>query len=243
MNILGKFGFLMVIAGLGASTVHAQSAATLSGRIGTVEVQRGGAWTEARFSEEISPGERVRTGDRSSAAVELGPGKVATLAENTEIEVRDGAGSLSVRLVSGNMRVVSASDIQVSARDTTPESAARPLDLDLGSHKLNLTITGRTGPIIIRGDEKSTKRGSQPEVNPSQYGIPFGYSNMYGNPFGFSGFYTYPFVFGNPGFVQPTIQNPYSGITPGQIIPPMTDPLRPPVHFPITTFPNRTPIR
>ena len=247
MKNLKQFGFSLLIAGLSVGTLSAQSAATLSGRIGTVEVQRRGAWTEARFSEQISPGERVRTGDRSSAAIDLGPGKVATLAENTEVEVRDGGGdSLNVRLESGNMRVVSASDVQVSARDTAAESSARrPLDLDRGSQadELNLTITGRTGPIIIRGDAGSTKRGSQPEVNPSQYGVPFGYSNIYGNPFGFSGYYTYPFVFGNPGFVQPTIQNPYSGITPGQVIAPMTDPLRPPVHFPIDTFPNRAPFK
>jgi len=240
---------LLLVAGWSVGTLSAESFATLSGRIGTVEVQRQGAWMQARFSEQISPGERVRTGNRSSAAIELGGGKVATMAENTEIEVRDGGGdSLNVRLASGNMRVVSASDNPVSARDWTPQSAPRPVDLDVGNQAdtLNLTISGRTGSIVIRGDENSTQRGpqpAQPQVNPAQYGIPFGYSNIYGAPFGFSGFYTYPFVFANPGGVQPTIQNPYSGITPGQIVPPMTDPLRPPVHFPIDTFPNRTPIR
>src|SRR5213592_4647272 len=132
MRNLRQFGFLLLVAGWSVGTLSAESFATLSGRIGTVEVQRQGAWMQARFSEQISPGERVRTGNRSSAAIELGGGKVATMAENTEIEVRDGGGdSLNVRLASGNMRVVSASDNPVSARDSTPQSAPWPVDLDV----------------------------------------------------------------------------------------------------------------
>ncbi|PYS53413.1 MAG: hypothetical protein DMG13_12730 [Acidobacteria bacterium] len=245
MKIVRMFGFLMLIAALSVISVNAQSAAKVSGRIGTVEIQRGGTWTEARSSEQISPGEKVRTGNRSSAAIDLGPGKVATLAENTQIELRDGADSLNVRLESGNMRVVSAADLPVSARDTTPETPARPSDLDYQADGLNLTVNGgaaRTSTIIIRGND-ARRSSPQPDANLPQYGIPFGYSNMYGNTLGYSGFYSYPYVFANPGFVYPNIQNPYSGIMPGQIIPPMTNPMRPAVHFPIETFPNRTPIR
>jgi hypothetical protein len=247
----------MLIAALSAIPLNAQSAAKLTGRIGTIEVQRGGTWMQARTGEEIKPGERIRTANRSSAAVELGPGKVAALAENSEMEVRDSGGSLGVRLESGNMRVISASDIQVSVRDATLETAARPLDIDLGyqEDRLNLTVNGgavRTGTIIIRGAGDSSKRSYASDANRPQYGIPFGYSNMYGNSFGYSNiygnsfgypnFYSYPYAtFANPGFVQPNVQNPYSGIMPGQIIAPMSDPLRPPVHFPIDTFPNRPP--
>ncbi|PYR96321.1 MAG: hypothetical protein DMG12_26570 [Acidobacteria bacterium] len=247
MKSLRMLGFLLLIAGFSVVTVKAESAATLSGRIGNIQVQRNGAWMEARTGEQINPGEKVRTANGSAAAVELGPGKVVTLSENTQIEVRSSDGSLSVRLESGNMKVVSASDIQVSARDTTLQSAARPLDIDLGyqADKLNLTVNAgavRTGPIIIRGTEDSAKRSYAPAANPPQYGIPFGYSNIYGNSFGYPNAYSYPYmIFANPGFAQPNVQNPYSGIMPGQIIAPMSDPLRPPVHFPIDTFPNRPP--
>ena len=48
--------------------------------------------------------------------------------------------------------------------------------------------------------------------------------------------YFYPYViYGNTG-VQ---AQPFTGYTPGQVVPPMTDPLRPPVHYPVNPFPVR----
>lgn len=48
--------------------------------------------------------------------------------------------------------------------------------------------------------------------------------------------YFYPYViYGNLG-VQ---AQPFAGYAPSQVIPPMTDPLRPPVHYPVNPFPVR----
>src|SRR5262245_48736612 len=179
MKSLRMLGFFALIAALSTVTLNAQSEAMLSGRIGTVEIQRSGAWMEAQTGEQISVGDRIRTATGSSAAVDLGPGKVVTLAANTQIELRESGGSLSARLERGNMKVVSASDLQVSGRDTTPEGAPRTVEIDLGSlaDSVNLTVNpgAGTGPIVSRGSEDSARRTSAAGGN--------GNSPMFGNTF------------------------------------------------------------
>jgi hypothetical protein len=209
--------------------------ATLTGKIGTVEVQRGGQWMPLQVGEQIESAQRIRTGVASSAAVELGSGKVVTLGESTLVEIAESNGTPAVRLETGRMKVVAVQDIQVSAKDTTLQAAEKPLDLEIGyqADRLNLTvITGavQTGPVIIRGAQDSSKRSYVADSRRAGFSNTLTYPNM---------FYVYPQIFYGAPVAAPAQQrNPYNGINPAQIVTPMTDPLRPPVHFPINPFPR-----
>lgn len=225
------------VAALSAQS-NPQSSARLVARSGTVEVQRGNAWSPVNPGDAVNPGERVRTGANSSAAIELGPGKIITLGEQTEVQVRQANGSPIVQLESGNMKVVSAENIQVAAKDTVLESTERPLDMELGyqADRLNLTVISgavRNGPLTIRGAQDSSKRVF----------IADGRWRAQGNALTYPGVYFYPYViYANPngflpqnvppqgGIVPPVVLNPtHPAYRPDQIVPPMTDPLRPPV--------------
>ena len=232
----------LLIAVLSVATLsaqsNAQSAARLVARSGMVEIQRGTAWTAVNPGEIVNAGERVRTGTNSSAAIELGPGKIITLSERTEVQVRQGDGAPIVQLETGNMKVVSAEIIQVAAKETVLESIERPVDMELGyqADRLNLTvITGavRHGLVTIRGAQDSSKRTFTAN---GRWGVQ---ANAYTYP----GVYFYPYViYANPngflpqvpaqpqGTVPPVVLNPtHPGYRPEQVVPPMTDPLRPPV--------------
>ena len=207
-------------------------AITLAARGGLVEVQRNNVWTEIQPGEQVNIGERVRTGSFSSAAIELAPGKVITLNEETEVQVRDSNGSPLVRLESGIMRVFSAADIQVAARDTMLESVERPLDMQIGFQADRLSVlvfsgAVRSGAMTIRGMQDPTVRtytacghwryrdgATQPP-----------YSNFYIYPY-------FPYGYsGNTTIVPPTVLNPTNpGYRPDQTVPPMSDPIRPPVQ-------------
>lgn len=218
---------------------NGQTYARLVARSGTVEVQRENAWAPVKPGDQINSNERVRTGAASSAAIEVGPGKIITLSERTEVQVGQSNGAPMVQLETGNMKVVSAENIQVAAKETVLESAERPLDLELGykADKLNLTvITGavRNGPIIIRGAQDSSKRtftaGGRWGVRENELvyypGVYFYPYVVYANPNG--GFF--PQNVPPQGTVPPVVLNPtHPGYRPEQIIPPMTAPLRPPV--------------
>jgi hypothetical protein len=146
-----------------------------------------------------------------------------------------------VQLENGSMKVFSASDIQIAAKDTKLESADRPLDLELGyqGDKLNLTVFSgavRNGSMIIRGanddpsvrtysTNKNPRRNDRYEqqiiVDPTFYVYPyFMYGNSNPNP--------------NAGrIVPPVVNNPTNpGYRPTQIVPPMSDPIRVPVTQP-----------
>ena len=229
MKVLRTLGLVM----LAAVAANAQSKSMLTGRIGSVEIQRGGGWVQLGAGEQINAGERVRTGESSSASLQLGAGKVITLSERTEIQVVQSNGSATIRLESGNMKVLATDDIQVSARDTTWQAAEKPLDLELGyqADKVNLMVISgavTTGPVTIRGAQDSTKRRYVADSRHAGFSNVITDPNAFYNPNSFYIYYPY-YSLGTPQ------QNPYSGIT-GQIVPPMTDPLRPAVQFPVTPF-------
>jgi hypothetical protein len=233
-----KLFLQLLIWVVGAGVLNAQSTSTTSARLvirsGVVEVQRGNAWMPIASGEAINPGERIRTGTGSRAAVEIEQGKVVTLNERSEIQLGASATSPLIQLESGSMKVVSASNIQVAAKDTKLESADRPLDLELGyeTDKLNLTIFNgsvRNGAMVIHG-------GSQddPSVRTYRAGMrpQFEITNEVPNPT----FYIYPyFLYGNRDpnegkIVPPVVNNPTNpGYRPTQIVPPMSDPIRVPV--------------
>jgi hypothetical protein len=251
---------IVIVAGLNAQTnpqnpqpgQAATEQARLVGRSGTIEVQRGNAWVSLNPGAVINSGERVRTGSRSSGAIELGPGKVVTLSEKTEVQVRQSNGTPIVQLESGNMKVVSAEDIQVAAKETVIESTERPVEIEVESNAdgINLTVvTGavRNGPIVIRSAQGSSKRtytaGERRTVTDNS--VPYPYP-VYASPF-------YPYVYANPygalfpglspfppqGTVPPVVFNPtHPAYRPDQIIPPMTNPLAVPITpaAPISPF-------
>ena len=234
----------VLIAALSLAVANAQApptpaAARLVARAGTVEVQRASEWVSIDPGGMLAPGERVRTGAKSSAAIELGPGKVVTLSEKTEVQLRQANGTTLVELDRGNMKVVAAEDIQVAAKETLLESAERPLNLEIGyqADGLNVTvITGavRNGPIIIKGAQDSSYRtytadgrwkGERgPIVYPEVYFYPY---VIYANPIG--GIVPQPPA-PQGGIQPPVVLNPtHPGYRPDQIVPPMPDPVRPPV--------------
>ena len=212
----------------------AQSSARLVARSGIVEVLRNNTWTQIASGEQINTGDRVRTATGSSAAHELGPGKIITLSQATEIQVRDSNGSPLVQLDSGNMKVFSATDIQIAAKDTMFQSVERPLDMQVGvqSDRLNLMVLSgavRNGAVTIRGTEDTSVRTYTANGRSLHHGYSYPYPGLYSN------FYIYPyFMYGNPGtgaIVPPTVLNPTNpGYRPEQIVPPMSDPIRVPIQ-------------
>ena len=135
----------VLVTALSIVTLNGQSSTTRSPRLairsGLVEIQRGNVWSPASLGESLNPGERIRTALRSTAALDMGPGRVVTLNEQSVVkigQVSPSDASPVVELESGSMKVFSAADIQVSAKDTVLESAAPPLDLELGYQADNL---------------------------------------------------------------------------------------------------------
>jgi ferric-dicitrate binding protein FerR (iron transport regulator) len=160
---------------------------------GIVEVQRNNVWVAMKPGEQVNTGDRIRTGTFSSASVQLEPGKIITLDQGTQIQVRDSNGTPLVQLESGDMRVFSATDIQVAAKDTLLQSVERPLDMQVGlqADRLNVMVFSgavRNGAVTIFGAEDSSVRTytagrwfhhehstASPSVNIYPY-------YMYGNP-------------------------------------------------------------
>ena len=213
-----------------------QQNARLSIRSGLVELQRGNAWLPISAGQILVPGDHIRTAAGSTAALELGPGKVVTLNAESQIQIAPANSALAVQLEAGSMKIFSASDIRVAARDTVLETADRPVDLELGydANRLNLTVFNgavRNGPITIRGSNQD------PTVR-TYWAGPRGQRNdvRNGTIIVDPTFYVYPyFLYGNPDpnagrIVPPVVNNPTNpGYRPGQIVPPMSDPIRVPV--------------
>ena len=77
--------------------------------------------------------------------------------------MRDSNGTLSVQLVAGNMKVFSAADIQVAAKDTVLEGVERPVDMQVGlrGDRLDLMVFSgavKSGAMTIRGAEDTSVR-------------------------------------------------------------------------------------
>ena len=207
----------------------------LAGGGGLVEVQRNNVWTQIQPGEQVNAGERIRTGSFSSAVLELAPGKIITLGGETEVQLRDLNGSPLVRLESGNMRVFSATDIQVAARDTMLESVERPLDMQVGFQADRLSVMVFSG-AVRDGAKTITILGMQdPSVRTYTAGGYWLHRRGTQQQPVYSNFYIYPYFpygySGNTTIVPPTVLNPtHPGYRPDQIVPPMTDPIRPPVQ-------------
>lgn len=78
--------------------------ATLVYILGTVEVFQDGTWQSADFGEELSQGDRVRTGTGSTAIVELAHAGELKLREESEVMIeRADAGTARTRLTVGGV--------------------------------------------------------------------------------------------------------------------------------------------
>ena len=217
--MMKRLGLKLAIAMFSLAALYgqttAQSKAELVAVGGVVEVQRNNAWAQTAPGEQLNFGDRVRTGMFSSAALELEPGKVITLADRTEIQVGESNGAPTVQLESGNMKVFSTADIQVAAKDTLLQSVERPLDMLVGleGDRLNVTVLSgavRNGSITIRAAPDSNVR----TYTANSRSLYRGYSAPYPS------FYIYPyFMYGNPGnggIVPPTVLNPPIQIRPNR---------------------------
>jgi hypothetical protein len=67
--------------------------ASMTGRIiggsGTIEVFRNNSWIPLIANDSINSGEKIRTGNNSSATLQLGSGQLLTLGSNSELQVTD----------------------------------------------------------------------------------------------------------------------------------------------------------
>src|SRR5437762_3023877 len=233
--MMRKLGLELVIVMFSIAAVQAQTNAQAKARLvgagGAVEVQRNNTWVQVVPGEQINFGERLRTGALSSAALELGPGKIITLAERTEIQLGEANGSPIAQLDSGNIKVSSAADILIAVKDTMLQSVEQPLDMQVGLNgdRLDLMVlTGavRNGAMTIRGVEDSNVRtyaagGHSPHHAEAATAYP--------------DFYSYPYFMcvtpGKGGISPPAVSNPTNpGYRPGQVVPPMSDPIRPPIQ-------------
>jgi hypothetical protein len=161
MKGLRIVAFGVSVAWFGITPLNAQSTARLASRGGTVEVLRNTQWLQLMPGEAVNSGEKVRTGNDSSASIALGSGQVITLSAHAEIQLTD-----------TNRRIYVANGQNLLA----------------------------VASVIC--------------------------PNFYFSPY---------VMYGNTG-VQ---MQPFTGYVPGQVIPPMTDPLRPPVQYPVNPFPVR----
>jgi hypothetical protein len=228
---LAAFVALFHIAPLAAQP-GTSSSARLAIRSGIVEVERGGLWHPIGAGEALNPGERVRTGTGSTAAIEIGPRQVITLNEQSQVQIGR-PGSALVQLETGSMKVFSASNVQLAAKDALLETTEPPVDLELGyrSDKLYLTVFNgavRNGSVSIRGatEDPSVRTyvaGRRSAVNKAAVADP--------------AFYIFPyFLYGwpdpNDGKISPPVVNSptHPAYRPTQIVPPMPDPL----HVPTT---------
>src|SRR5947209_3505993 len=103
-NRMRKLAFALFLGAFSVAALYAQLAASAPARLlasnGIAEVQRGNVWVPIAPGALLSPGERVRTGRGSTAVVEAGAGRVITLNEGSQAQVRDSNGSSIVQLES-----------------------------------------------------------------------------------------------------------------------------------------------
>lgn len=231
-----------MIVALSAAALHAQIPAPASARLvarsGLVEVERGNAWLPVSMGDPLNTGERIRTAQASSAALEVGAGQVITLTERTQVQIRPATGMPVVQLESGVMRIFASGDIQVAAKDTILEAVELPLDLEIGyqADRLNMTVFNgavQSGGMTIRAVEESRVRSYTADSRNAQRDAAFAPVDPY--------LYMYPyFMCGNPvpggvapntgAIVPPAVNHPTNpGYRPTQIVPPMSDPIRVPV--------------
>lgn len=233
MKPLRISGLLVITLSAIVSTANAQSSAKLVAGNGTIEMSRGSGWSIIGSTDQILPKDRIRTGVGSFATLELGPGKGIVLGDQTEIALPQLGSSPTVVLASGALKVVSDSDIRVDAKGSVLESAGEPFEMDVieRSGKFNLIVLKgavRSGAIIIRPAGDSASRTYTTGSFRQRFGPTVVPPTVY----------IYPYA----GYAAPDpCAALYPGYAPGQIIPPMTDPLRPPVHYPVNPFPYRPP--
>jgi hypothetical protein len=233
---------LLLMAALGApvlNDLNAQSElvpnATLVIRSGFVEVQRGNGWQPVSSGETLNTGDRIRTGRGSMAAVELGPSRIITIHELSQVLIGRASAPVA-QLEMGTMKVMPSSNMPVSAPDTALENRRRPVDLqprfEADTPKVRV-FSGdeRRGPMV---DEEDSRVRTYTAGRRS----PVGYRNSFESP----AYYVYPYIVAPPNFggtVPPVVIQPvHPAFRPTQIVPPMTDPIR----VPIMTEPARVPV-
>jgi hypothetical protein len=249
---------LVAAAILSSGPAQAQSTADGKPRLvirsGVVEVLRDQVWQAVKPGELLNAGERVRTANGATAAIELERNKIVTLEENSEVEIQlvGSAGAHSIRLDSGSMKAFSPPpETAPLPQDRPPQTAAQTsdksldLELDYQGDSLRLSISdrdGRSSSVTIRGAAPAMSAANRrPAEEPYYYPQFYQREQLYGNVLSSPTYYVYPFqVFsGRPDpnegrIVPPVVTNPTNpGYRPTQIVPPMSDPIRVPVSPPV----------
>lgn len=150
MKALRGIVFFGVIVGFTPASLNAQDTGRVVGGNGIVELYRNGAWIGVSLNEQVRQGEKLRTGVGAFATIEFAPNAAVTLADNSEVELRQGKPFLT----SGMMQVISMRPfeiVEIGAGRSRIESVEYPLEM---------VITLRNGPI--------------PEVNVMNGAIRFG---------------------------------------------------------------------
>jgi hypothetical protein len=208
-----KLASSVLVGLLSITTLSAQVVSTATARLairsGIVEVQRGNAWVSINAGERIQSGERIRTGKASSAALEIGAGKVITLDELSQVLIRESDETPTVEIENGNMKVFLASEMPATVKETTRDW---PIDPEL-------RYQGDRPVIVPQIQIPEIPIQSTIIPTPTYYFVPY-------------------FVYGNRdpnagAIVPPVVNNPTNpGYRPTQIVPPMSDPIRVPVTKP-----------
>src|SRR5262245_24528081 len=143
--LMKRFALHLLLASCIAATLSAQTSssptASVSVRSGVVEVQRGNAWLPIAAGESVNCGERVRTGNASTAAIEIGAGAVVTIRELSQGQIVASSAGLTVRLEVGDMKQLAPVDMQPSTTDTI-----EPLDRRQQVDELTRSITTESLP-------------------------------------------------------------------------------------------------
>lgn len=239
MKASRALGIVALIVGLMAGIAIAQSSPRIIAGNGTIEISRGNGWMPLSITDQIAAKDRIRTGVGSFATLEFTPGKAVILGDQTEISLQQAGSSPMVVLVSGNIKVVSDSEIRIDAKGSMLESAGEPLEMDVldRAGRMNVIVNKgavRSGALIIRASAESAYRTYTAGGNRDRMGYTTVFPSVY--------FYPY-FIYAdrNVPNAPPAPNQPFTGFMPPQIVAPMTDPLRPPVHYPVNPFPYRPP--
>jgi hypothetical protein len=235
MRIRNALALSILVAGSVAVTAHAQSYGHIISAGGRIEMasEASSEWRGPNLT--ISNGEKLRTGQAAFASVALGEGKALSLGENTEVHFRQFGASPRVRLERGKLRVIGNFAIVIETAQGELSSPGGMLEAEIEASDTAVQTTLLRGSLKTSGSSAMTFRAAA-EANRTitaggrQQTFPnvLGSQNIpYQNLVVYAGYVCMPNTFGAnaPGY-------------PGQIVPPMSDPLRPPVHYPANPFPR-----
>ncbi len=146
-----------------APTQQPTSVARLSVVQGQVSTAHGdaGEWANGTMNTPLVPGDRVSSGDRSRAEIQIDPYNVMRLDERTEARMADlQSNKIQLQLASGLMEYSVLNGTQADVEIDTPNMGVHPLSP--GLYRIQVTSDTDTMLIVRHGEaEVLTNQGSQ----------------------------------------------------------------------------------